>query len=112
MTGKDPTSYSLITYGWVTLLAAWGGVVSFLSKVKAGAARPFNLVEFVGEVSTSAFSGLLTFWGCEAADFKPLWTAVLVGISGHMGTRALYEIELWAQRQLGLQEPMEEKPYD
>jgi hypothetical protein len=30
MLEKDPTSYSLITYGWVTLLAAWGGVVSFL----------------------------------------------------------------------------------
>jgi len=112
MLEKDPTSYSLITYGWVTLLAAWGGVVSFLSKVKAGAARPFNLVEFVGEVSTSAFSGLLTFWGCEAAGFEPLWTAVLVGISGHMGARALYEIELLVHRKLGLQEPVEEKSHD
>lgn len=102
MPHKDPTSYSMITYFWVTVLSAWGGVVSFLAKVRTGVARPFNLVEFVGEITTSAFSGLLTFWGCEAAEFDPLWTAVLVGISGHMGARALYQIELLAQRKLGV----------
>ena len=87
-----------------TLLSAWGGVVSFLGKVRTGAARPFNLVEFVGELTTSAFSGLLTFWGCEAAEIDPLWTAVLVGISGHMGARTLYQIELLVQRRLGVSE--------
>jgi hypothetical protein len=103
MPEKDPTNYTLITYGWVTLLSAWGGVVSFLSKLRAGkASRRFNLLEFIGEVTTSAFSGLLTFWGCEAAGFEPLWTAVLVGISGHMGARALYQIELIVQRKLGV----------
>jgi hypothetical protein len=101
MPEKDPTSYSLLTYAWVTLLAAWGGAVSFLAKVRSGAVRPCNLVEFVGEITTSAFSGLLTFWGCEAAGFEPLWTAVLVGISGHMGARALYQMELIAQRKQG-----------
>ena len=43
MPHKDPTSYSIITYFWVTLLSAWGGVVSFLTKVKTGAARPFSV---------------------------------------------------------------------
>jgi len=112
MPHKDPTSYSIITYFWVTLLSAWGGVVSFLTKVKTGAARPFNLVEFVGEIATAAFSGLLAFWGCEAAGFDPLWTAVLVGISGHMGTRALYQIEILAQRKLGLADPTTETSHD
>lgn len=99
---KDPTSYSLITYLWVTLLASWGGVVSFISKVRSGATRPINLTELVGEISTSAFSGLLTFWGCEAGGIDPLWTAVLVGVSGHMGARALFQMELIIQRRLGI----------
>ena len=78
MPHKDPTSYSIITYFWVT----------------------------------AAFSGLLAFWGCEAAGFDPLWTAVLVGISGHMGTRALYQIEILAQRKLGLPDPTTETSHD
>ena len=29
MPDKDPSTYGLITYLWVTGLAAWGGLVSF-----------------------------------------------------------------------------------
>lgn len=94
---KDPTTYGLITYLWVTGLAAWGGLVSFYRKVQSGEARAFNVVELIGEIATSAFSGLITFWLCEAAQIDALVTASLVGISGHMGSRALYQFERWAQ---------------
>ena len=58
-------------------------------------------VELIGEIATSAFAGLITFWLCEAAQLDPLVTAALVGISGHMGSRALYQFERWAQTRLG-----------
>lgn len=96
MPEKDPTTYSLITYGWVLLLSAWGGAVSFWRKIKSGKARPFNIMEFVGELFTSAFAGVLTFWLCQAANIDGLVTAALVGISGHMGSRAIAQVELWA----------------
>lgn len=104
MDHRDPSSYSWITYAWVITLSAWGGIVSFLAKVRDGKSHAFSLIEFVGEITTSAFSGLLTFYGCEAVDIDPLYTVVLVGISGHMGTRAIYQFELYMQRRLGLKE--------
>lgn len=90
MPEKDPTTYSILTYAWVGLISFWGGLVSFLRKVKAGEARPTNLVEMIGEMVTSGFVGALTFLAAEASDIAPLWTAVLVGITGHMGARALF----------------------
>lgn len=97
---KDPSTYSLITYLWVTGLAAWGGLVNFYRKVKSGETRAFNVTELIGEIVTSAFAGLITFWLCEAAQIHPLVTAALVGISGHMGSRAIYQLERWAQARL------------
>ena len=97
---KDPSTYGLITYLWVTGLAAWGGLVNFYRKVKSGETRAFNVVELIGELATSAFAGLITFWLCEAAQIDPLVSAALVGISGHMGSQALYRFERWAQKRL------------
>lgn len=97
MPEKDPTTYSLLTYAYVTALSAWGGIVSWIRKRKAGDTRPFNFTELVGEIMTSAFAGVLTFWMCEAAGINQLITAALVGISGHMGSRAIYHMETWAE---------------
>jgi hypothetical protein len=105
---KDPFNYSLITYAWVLFLAAWGGAVNFLRKIKSGAVRAFNLTELVGEIVTSAFVGVLTFWLCEASGFHPLITAALVGISGHMGSRGIFALEQLAGKKLGVDVPRDE----
>jgi len=99
MPEKDPTSYSFLTYGWVFGLAILGGVVSFMRKLQAGHARVFNLVEFLGEIVTSAFAGVITFWMCEHSNLSPLVTAALVGISGHMGSRSIFMAESWLAKQ-------------
>lgn len=90
---KDPTSYSLLTYAWVFALSSLGGVVSFANKLKQGHARAFNIAEFCGEIATSAFAGVITFWLCENAGLSGLVTAALVGVSGHMGSRAIMFFE-------------------
>jgi LydA holin phage, holin superfamily III len=95
MPEKDPTSYSLLTYAWVFMLAILGGVVNFMHKLKAGHTRVFNFVEFIGELVTSAFAGVITFWLCENAGISPLMTAAFVGVSGHMGSRAIFMLENW-----------------
>lgn len=102
MPEKDPTSYTMLTYAWVGLLSAWGGAVNFMRKRKSGTARPFNVTEFVGELVTSAFAGVVTFWLCEAAGIAPLVTAALVAISGHMGSRAIFQLERWAEGRFGM----------
>ena len=95
--GKDPTNYGLITYAWVFALSITGGIVNFSRKLKDGNVRIFNLVEFIGELFTSAFAGVITFWLCEAAEINPLISAALVGISGHAGSRAIFALEKWLE---------------
>lgn len=98
MPEKDPSTYSMLTYAWVIALAIWGGAVSYLRKVRNGVIHRFMMMEFVGEIVTSGFVGVLTFWLCEAANISGLITAAMIGISGHMGSRAIFMIENWAQR--------------
>ena len=100
MPEKDPANYPMLTYLWVLFVAAWGGGVNFYRKMRDGRARPFNIVEFVGEIATSAFVGVLTFWMCEAAGIHQLLTAAMVGVSGHMGSRAIWQLERWAELRL------------
>lgn len=98
---RTPFSYNWITYAWVLIWAAAGGFVSFIQKVKAGQARAFNFAEFLGEIFTSAFVGLLTFWLCEAAGLGQLISAVFISITGHMGSRALFLAEQLFVKWLG-----------
>jgi hypothetical protein len=100
MPEKDPSNYALITYAWVFLLSAWGGLVSYISKVKAGEARAFNFAELIGELVISSFAGMLTFLLCEAAGLNDLLTAALVGICGHMGSRAIFMFEKYATKKM------------
>lgn len=101
MPEKDPTSYSWVTYAWVFALSISGGIVSFIRKISRGETRPFNVVEFVGEIVASGLVGVITFWLCEGTSISPLITAALVGISGHMGSRALFLLEEVLKRKYG-----------
>lgn len=95
MPDKDPTSYSLLTYAWIITLSATGGIIGYLKKSKA-----FSILEFTTEVLTAAFVGIITFWLCEQALIDPLTTAALVGVSGHMGSRALFMLEKFFKGQI------------
>jgi hypothetical protein len=101
---KTITGYALLTYAWVLALSTWGGLVHYLSKVRAGAIARFNITELIGDMFVSGFTGLLTFWMCEAAGFNELTTAVCVGISGHMGARMIGKLENVMSRKFDIPE--------
>lgn len=101
---KTITGFQLLTYVWVIGLSTWGGLVNYLSKIKSGDIARFNITELVGDVCISGFAGLLTFWLCQISDFGELWTAVLVGISGHMGARLIGKLEQVMSRKFALAE--------
>lgn len=84
----------------VLLVACLGGLVSFISKVRSGDARPFNFTELIGELLISGFAGTMAFWLCHGFDINPYVTAFLVGISGHMGGRGIFMFEKWAEEKL------------
>ena len=67
--------------------------MNFMRKVQSGQTRAWDYVAFVAEIATSAFTGVITFYLCERTGLDPLTTAALVGISGHMGSRALVMFE-------------------
>ena len=99
MPEKDPQSYSILTYTWVVGLSIWAGSVSYIRKLRTG--LRFSLMEFIGEVVTSGFVGLLTYWLCEYAGIEEPLTPVLVGISAHMGSRAIWALENILMRRYG-----------
>lgn len=91
---KDPGSYSYLTYGWIVFLAMWGGVVRVMREVRVSEKTWRQLIWiFVVELVTSGFVGVVTFYACEAADIRPLVTAMMVSVSGWMGVRALSVLE-------------------
>lgn len=95
---KDPLDYSLRQYGIVLVFALLGGLVSWVSKVRAGKLRAFQMLHLVGELATSALAGLLMFYFCEWLGLPKLLTICLVGVFGHMGTRGIALFEQWAER--------------
>lgn len=95
---KHPLDYPLRQYAALLGVALLGGLVSFYGKVRAGRIEAWNVMHLVGELTTSAFAGLLCFWLAESAGLPQLVTICLVGVAGHMGARAIALFENWAQR--------------
>lgn len=95
---KDPLSYPLKQYGFMLATALLGGLVSWYGKVRKGELKGWQISHLIGELATSAFAGLLCFWICQAWGLDLSWTVPLVGISGHMGTKAISAFESYAQR--------------
>lgn len=93
---RSPLDYTVGEYGLALGTALFGGAVAWFTRVRRGDASGWDLRVMLGELCTSAFAGLLCFWACELAGAPQLMTAVLVGISGHMGTRAITVLEHWA----------------
>lgn len=92
MLDKDPLSYELLTYAWVILLSSWAGMSGYLRKIKLGYTR-FSISELVGDVCISGFVGIVTFFLCESSKISPALSAALIGISAHMGSRAILGFE-------------------
>lgn len=90
-----------ITWLWVLGLSTLGGSVNFYRKLKQGHVRPFNVAELLGELMISAFVGVVTFLLCKGAGLNEFLTAGLVGLTGHMGTRAIMRMEKYLENRLG-----------
>jgi hypothetical protein len=93
MLEKDPLAYSLFTYIFVFSLSTLGGISSYIGKCKGNLVSRFSLVELIGEIVISAFVGVITFYLCEAAELNKIFSAALVGISSHMGSRTIMILE-------------------
>lgn len=104
MPQNNPENYSIITYIWVLGLSILGGTAHNISKIKNGTLKRFSIPEWIGDITISAFIGIVTFYLCEYAGFTPPLTAALVGIASHMGTRAIVIFERFLLKRFGIEE--------
>lgn len=111
---KDPLNYPLGQYGFILAVSLLGGLVGWWSKVRKGELHIGSVAALVGELTTSALAGLLTFWVCEYLELSPLLTGPLAGMAGYAGGRGLDWAEAAAkkraERMLGIEQGDERKP--
>lgn len=92
-TVKDPLAYPLKQYAFILTISVVGGLVNYFRRARNGDIPTLGIAGLVGELATSAFVGVLTFWACEFFNAPPLVTAGLAGLAGHMGGNAI----VWAE---------------
>lgn len=97
---KDPFGYSFSTYAWVVGVALLGGAVKYLNNPDK-----FSFMRLIRDLITAGFAGILTFWLCEWLNITGPLSAVLIAVSGLMGTQALKEMENVYLARLGLNNP-------
>lgn len=102
---QSPVTIPLLTYLWVVILSAWGGIVSYRAKLLKNPDRHWSIAEAIGEMAVAAFAGMLVFFICEYLATPQILTAALVGIAGHMGGRALDILESWAKEYFNRRKP-------
>ena len=77
---------------WVAtiILSCWGGTVSYITKNRK---RQFKLRDLFFDLIVSSFAGIVMYLLCLHAGLDQRISAVLIAISGHMGTRAIASFE-------------------
>lgn len=109
MPEKDPqnTAYfmewfrSSLPYISTFLLSCWGGIVSYIQRLRIHRHK-FNWRDLTFDLVISSFAGLLTHFFCEYANVGGSMSAILIAVSGHMGTRAIASFERMRDRIFGL----------
>lgn len=88
------------TYIWVVLLSGTAGAVRHLHEIRT-MRKKFKLWVLVLEIATSALVGLLTYFFCRWANLNEWLSAMMVGVSGHAGARAMMLLEPIQRRIFG-----------
>ena len=116
MPEKDPNNTALFVewmrqfmpYLTTFFLSTWGGVVNHITALRSGR-KKFQLKELIFDLVVSTFAGLITFYFCRSAGISETMSAVLIAISGHMGTRAIAGFETFYRRIIGAKESTNEQ---
>ena len=111
MPEKDPNNTALIgeffkqllPYLSTLFLSCWGGIVSYIQRLRIHRSR-FNWKDLTFDLVISSFAGLLTHFFCEYSNVGGSMSAILIAVSGHMGTRAIASFEKMRDRIFGVSE--------
>lgn len=81
---------------WVTFWALFGGVLHYINSVKEDAQK-WQKFRFCADLITASGAGWITWMLCKWANLDYNLSAVLIGVSGHMGTRSLFLLEKFVE---------------
>lgn len=96
MIDKDSaTLQNVLPWVGVIILSCWGGAVSHLCKNRS---KKFSARDFVVDLLVSSFAGVMMHLLCQWAHMDGKLSAVLIAISGHMGTKAISSFEALRDR--------------
>lgn len=89
---------------WISTVAlsAWGGAVQYAQRVRAGERFSWRMLTI--DLVISSFAGILTWFLCEAGNIHGPLSAMLIAISGHMGTRAIASLITIRERIFGVKD--------
>ena len=111
MPEKDPNNTAYIVeclrqfmpYIMTVFLSIWGSIVNHITTLRSGK-KKFQPKELIFDIIVSTFAGLLTFFFCKSAGLSETMSAILIAISGHMGTRAIAGFETIYRRVVGVED--------
>lgn len=81
--------FNLTTIVVGLVMSFWGGLVSFLIKVRSGALA-CSIRDFVFEIVICLFAGSIIFMLCVGAGIPMTLCGGLAGLGGHYGARTLF----------------------
>lgn len=83
------------------LLSCFGGLASYVQRIRVRRQK-FNLKELSYDLIISSFAGLMTYFFCDWSNVEGAKAAMLIAVSGHMGTRAIAAFEVIRDRIFGI----------
>lgn len=93
MPEKDPTTWTLSTWLLLMGVTLLGGYSSWYRRAKHAHPHVFNLVEFVGEATTSGLMGFVGFTLAISYFDNMAIASVSGGMCAHFSTRLLFQAE-------------------
>lgn len=85
------SSHDYLVAALAMVCAIWGGLVSYFRRLEQG--HKHTLFSITAHVSTSGFSGLLAWLLCSHVNTPGPITAIVCGLSGHMGVEFIRLLE-------------------
>lgn len=82
-------------------LSCFGGLASYVQRIRVKHQK-FNLKELSYDLVISSFAGLMTYFFCSSSGVEGAKAAMLIAVSGHMGTRAIAAFEIIRDRIFGI----------
>ncbi len=92
-------------YLGLVVFAVVGGLMNYLGRVQRGEIS-FKILPLLAELSVSGFAGLLAALVATSMSFSTEMVYFFAGISGHLGARGIFLMQLVVAKKLNIDKEM------